>query len=179
MSNITTRGSSESVAYENLKRKQVEQLADALVNYKGSLVTAVPDSILRLFDAKERERVKGEILILQDEIEARRKLLQLYNEGQFNAVRELIDNNLIKFKASARADIIAHVAEQIRIVESKTLEIRTDLDGMFDKEMNAISAINNEIIRKRREDSLVKTIIRYNDMLDQMLDNFKDSIPTV
>ncbi len=55
-------------------------------------------AFLRHFDPRERARVQGEVEIIKDELVARKRILQLYNETQITATKEFFDHFLVKLR---------------------------------------------------------------------------------
>ena len=130
-----------------------------------------------IFNRKERGLVQDEIVAeLAQGFEHRRKAVGMALETRLHSIREACNHVLVTGKTHLRQQRITYFGEILRTVETRMNELAEGFLHDADKRYENLTSYKSEVIRKREEERLEKTINDFLNTLDSLMDEFSNII---
>jgi hypothetical protein len=127
-------------------------------------------------DAGTRAAIQGELALIKDEFEFRRRALQKVRETQIQSLTEHCNQYLVREKAAIRNDTAAFLM-------SKKLELEKNLDFIFEEflthmevKMAQAEAMKNPRLKEVRQAQLEKSLEDFADLQSRLVDQFQKII---
>ncbi|MEY3869791.1 MAG: hypothetical protein RLZZ338_3682 [Cyanobacteriota bacterium] len=127
-------------------------------------------------DAGTRAAIQGELALIKDEFEFRRRALQKVRETQIQSLTEHCNQYLVREKAAIRNDTAAFLM-------SKKLELEKNLDFIFEEflthmevKMAQAEAMKNLRLKEVRQAQLEKSLEDFADLQSRLVDQFQKII---
>ncbi|MCC3450318.1 MAG: hypothetical protein JGK04_22950 [Microcoleus sp. PH2017_39_LGB_O_B] len=180
MSNIEKRKPMELVK----QQQELEVVASPIVRLTDQAQVAI-DSVMakregflqRFFpDAATRAVIRGELALIKDEFEFRKRALEKVRETQIQSLTEHCNQYLVREKAAIRSATAAFLLE-------KKLELDNNLSSLFEEfiarmevQMAQVETIQNPTLKRGRQSQLEKTIEDFFDLQNRLVDDFQKII---
>jgi len=127
-------------------------------------------------DAGTRAAVEGELALVKDEFEFRRRALQKVRGTQIQSLTEHCNQYLVREKADIRSSTAAFLM-------AKKLELENNLDSIFEEfltqmevKMAQAEAIQNPRLKEVRQAQLEKSLADFADLQNCLVDQFQKII---
>lgn len=177
MSNLEKRNPIDLVK----KQQGIEEVASPIVNLTNQAQSAI-DTVMakregflqRFFpDAATRAVIRGELALIKDEFEFRKRALEKVRETQIQSLTEHCNQYLVREKAAIRSETAGFLME-------KKLHLDNQLNSLFDEfitrmevQMSQAENIQNPTLKRVRQTQLEKAIEDFADLQSRLVDQFQ------
>lgn len=182
MDNRIERSADVASVNQILENKSIAGFQERLVEvqeHSSTLLRRPNDTILAQilahFDPREAERIRGEVAIIKDELEQRKRILALYHDMQISVTKEFCDNLLIKIQSRNRADLTQHLLALFQAVKKDADRATENITREIEQQYVDIDKISNEGLRQIRMEKLEKETVRSFDFIERLLKQFEES----
>lgn len=124
-------------------------------------------------DAGTRAAIEGELALVKDEFEFRRRALQKVRETQIQSLTEHCNQYLVREKAAIRSDTAAFLMSKKLELENNLYSISEEFLTRMESQMAQAEAIQNPILKQVRQTQLEKSVEDFVDLQNRLVDQFQ------
>lgn len=180
MSNIEKRKPMELVK----QQQELEVVASPIVRMTDQAQVAI-DSVMakregflqRFFpDAATRAVIRGELALIKDEFEFRKRALEKVRETQIQSLTEHCNQYLVREKAAIRSSTAAFLLEKKLELENKINSLFEEFITRMEVSMAKAETIQNPTLKRVRQTQLENAIEDFADLQSRLVDQFQKII---
>ncbi len=180
MSSIEKRKPMELVK----QQQELEVVASPIVRMTDQAQVAI-DSVMakregflqRFFpDAATRAVIRGELALIKDEFEFRKRALAKVRETQIQSLTEHCNQYLVREKAAIRSETAAFLLEKKMDLENKINSLFEEFIARMEVQMAQAETIQNPTLKRVRQTQLEKAIEDFADLQNRLADQFQKII---
>ncbi|WP_354635952.1 hypothetical protein [Planktothricoides raciborskii] len=177
MSNIEKRKPMELVR----QTQELEVVAAPIVHLTNQAQSAI-DNVMakregflqRFFpDAATREVIRGELALVKDEFEFRKRALEKVRETQIQSLTEHCNQYLVREKAAIRSETAAFLLDKKMELEKKINYLFEEFIARMEVQMAQAELIANPTLKRVRQNQLEKSVEDFGDLQNRLVDQFQ------
>ncbi|WP_027254654.1 hypothetical protein [Planktothrix agardhii] len=177
MSNIEKRKPMELVK----QQQELEIVASPIVRMTDQAQVAI-DSVMakregflqRWFpDAATRAVINGELALVKDEFEFRKRALEKVRETQIQSLTEHCNQYLVREKAAIRSATAAFLLEKKMELENKINFLFEEFISRLEVQMAQAEMITNPTLKRVRQTQLEKSVEDFAELQNCLVDQFQ------
>ncbi|KOR38122.1 hypothetical protein AM228_02900 [Planktothricoides sp. SR001] len=177
MSNIEKRKPMDLVR----QPQELEVVAAPIVHLTNQAQSAI-DNVMakregflqRFFpDAATREVIRGELALVKDEFEFRKRALEKVRETQIQSLTEHCNQYLVREKAAIRSETAAFLLDKKMELEKKINYLFEEFIARMEVQMAQAELIANPTLKRVRQNQLEKSVEDFGDLQNRLVDQFQ------